>query len=158
MHAEVFVGEAWALSSGVCRVLVWCKWARGGGANWFILPTLFLINTRSLGSLYLSRFPRSLPCVPLPSLQFDCQETGGRESPKPRPGSQMGGGGGQDWHLWDYCCIWLNELVIMVYINPLPLSSHPPTILCSQYSQCDAEVPRGERWTDIWQNFQPENW
>uniref|UniRef100_A0A671XXU5 G protein-coupled receptor kinase n=1 Tax=Sparus aurata TaxID=8175 RepID=A0A671XXU5_SPAAU len=44
--------------------------------------------------MYLSRFPRSLPRVPLPSLQFDCQGTGGRESPKPGSGPQMRGGGG----------------------------------------------------------------
>lgn len=79
--------------------------------------------------MYLSRFPRSLPRVPLPSLQFDCQGTGGRESPKPGSGPQMrgGGGGGQTSLRLGYCCIWLSEPLMMVFINQLsPLLSSPP--------------------------------
>lgn len=56
-----------------------------------------------------------------------------------------GGGGGQTSLRLGYCCIWLSEPLMMVFINQLsPLLSSPPS-LCSQYSQRDAEVPRGER-------------
>lgn len=54
-----------------------------------------------------------------------------------------GGGGGQTSLRLGYCCIWLSELLMMVFINQLSPLLTPS--LCSQYSQRDAEVPRGER-------------
>lgn len=55
--------------------------------------------------------PRCLPCVPLPLPVGLCRGTGGRESPKPGPGSHMSG---------IRLLLHVAELVmIMVCINPL---------------------------------------
>lgn len=100
--------------------------------------------------MYLSRFPRSLPRVPLPSLQFDCQGTGGRESPKPGSGPQMrgGGGGGQTSLRLGYCCIWLSEPLTMVFINQLsPLLSSPPLPLFTVFAAwCRSTSRREMNW------------
>lgn len=122
--AEVCAGEAWKPSSSLCWALC--------GANRPVEGVL--IDSFSPLSVSLSPVPReacispgsprSLPRVPPPSLQCDCQGTGGRESPKPGPGSRMEGGGGGGWTSEMELLLRLSELVMMMYINP-PLLSPP---------------------------------
>ena len=78
---------------------------------------LILISTCPQGSMSLSRFHCSLPCVALPSPQFDCWETDGLGESQTLGGMTWIAGGGQDEHLWDEIIV--ASALEIVFINPI---------------------------------------